>query len=201
MSITMVAPVIPEAMADFGSDNAVVAQLLVSIQVVGVAAGSLVLSPLSERYGRSPLMHATNLAFMIAAIVCALRPSIPVLIVGRLVMGICTISLGGAYIADLMDPEDRGMALNVWNVGPVLVRAMISFRDRERKRATVCIAANEQYQGSHDRSHRGRISGSCDTMDMDISDAFHHGMFSSRAMWFATMILIGVCVFRLHFGY
>lgn len=117
----MLAPAIPQAMVEFGSDNVVVAQLLVSIQVVGVAVGSLVLSPLSELYGRSPLTHATNAAFMIAAIVCAIRPSIPILIIGRLVMGICTISIGGAYIADFMDSKDRGMALNVWNVGPILV--------------------------------------------------------------------------------
>lgn len=121
MSSTMFAPGAARAMADFHSSNEVVAQLLVSIYVVGLAAGPLVLSPLSELYGRIPIMHATNLAFVVGGVLCAVSVDIPMLILARLLMGISTISLGGGYVADLMAPEDRGRALNIWNIGPVLV--------------------------------------------------------------------------------
>ncbi|SMR43160.1 unnamed protein product [Zymoseptoria tritici ST99CH_1E4] len=120
MSSTMFAPGAARAMADFHSSNEVVAQLLVSIYVVGLAAGPLVLSPLSELYGRIPIMHATNLAFVVGGVLCAVSVDIPMLILARLLMGISTISLGGGYVADLMAPEDRGRALNIWNIGPVL---------------------------------------------------------------------------------
>lgn len=121
MSSTMFAPAVSLAMTELGSHDAVVAQLLVSIYVVGLAVGPLVLSPLSELYGRSPIMHGTNAAFLLSAIICAVSVNIPMLLIFRLVMGVSTISLGGAYVADLMDPKDRGRAMNVWNLGPVMV--------------------------------------------------------------------------------
>ncbi|KJX95226.1 hypothetical protein TI39_contig4126g00022 [Zymoseptoria brevis] len=114
----MFAPGAARAMADFHSSNEVVAQLLVSIYVVGLAAGPLVLSPLSELYGRNPIMHTTNLAFVVGGVLCAVSVDVPMLILARLLMGISTISLGGGYVADLMAPEDRGRALNIWNIGP-----------------------------------------------------------------------------------
>jgi MFS family permease len=108
-------------MRDFRSDNQVVAALLVSIFVIGLAVGPLFLAPLSEVYGRTPLMHASNFAFMVAAVVGAVSVNIPMLLISRLIMGVSTISLGGGYVADLMEPELRGRAMNVWTVGPVLV--------------------------------------------------------------------------------
>ncbi|KAF7195963.1 Efflux pump radE [Pseudocercospora fuligena] len=124
-SSTIFAPAVSTAMADLGSNDSVIAQLLVSIYVVGLAVGPLALSPLSELYGRSPIMHGTNAGFLVSAIVCAVSVNIPMVLVFRLIMGVCTISLGGAYVADLMEPKDRGRAMNVWNVGPVMQKAPI----------------------------------------------------------------------------
>lgn len=121
MSSTIFAPGVSQAMQDFRSENDIIKTLLVSIYVIGLAVGPLFLSPLSELYGRSPLMHSTNAVFLIAAIACALSINIPMLMIFRLLMGVSTISLGGGYVADLMKPEDRGRAMNVWTVGPVLV--------------------------------------------------------------------------------
>ncbi|PIA96005.1 putative transporter [Cercospora beticola] len=120
MSSTMFAPAVPQAMVDLGSKSDVVSQLMVSIYVLGLAAGPLILSPLSECYGRSSIMHITNFLFTLAAVVGALSHNVTLLLVCRLTLGISTISLGGAYVADLIDPEDRGRAMNVWNIGPVL---------------------------------------------------------------------------------
>ena len=121
MSSTIFAPGVPQAMEDLQSDNQTLSSLLVSIYVIGLAVGPLFLAPLSEMYGRLPLMHATNFVFMLAAVACALSVNISMLLVFRLIMGISTISLGGGYVADLMEPARRGKAMNVWTVGPVLV--------------------------------------------------------------------------------
>ncbi|RYO97374.1 hypothetical protein DL765_011218 [Monosporascus sp. GIB2] len=107
-------------MSDFGSDNQAYATLLISIYVIGLAFGPLFLSPLSELYGRNPLMHAANLLFLAAAVACALSVNIPMLMFFRLMLGVSTISLGGGYVADMMEPERRQRAMNVWTVGPVL---------------------------------------------------------------------------------
>lgn len=122
MSSTIFAPGVPQAMKDFHSKDEALAPLLISIYVIGLAVGPLFLSPLSELYGRTPLMHAYNFAFLLAAIVCAVSVNIPMLLIFRLIMGVSTNSLGGGYVADMMGPESRGRAMNVWTVGPVLVR-------------------------------------------------------------------------------
>jgi MFS family permease len=121
MSSTIFAPGIPQAMADFHSTSQVDATLLISIYVIGLAVGPLFLSPLSEMYGRIPIIHGTNLLFLIATVLCATSVSIPMLMVFRFALGVSTVSLGGAYVADLMEPERRQRAMNVWTVGPVLV--------------------------------------------------------------------------------
>ena len=122
MSSTIFAPGVPQAMEEFHSNNLALSPLLISIYVIGLAIGPLFLSPLSELYGRIPLMHATNFTFLVAAILCAVSVNIPMLLVLRLIMGVSTISLGGGYVADVMDSKSRGRAMNVWTVGPVLVR-------------------------------------------------------------------------------
>lgn len=108
-------------MRDLGARSSIYTSLSVSIFVVGLAIGPLISAPLSELYGRTPLMHASNIAFLVAAIVCAVSSSIPLLLTFRLLMGASTISLGGGYVSDMMSPKERGRALNVWTLGPVLV--------------------------------------------------------------------------------
>lgn len=120
MSSTIFAPGVSQAMSDFHSDNQTDATLLVSIYVIGLAVGPLFLAPLSELYGRSPLMHLANMLFLVAAIVCAVSVNIAMLMFFRFVLGVSTISLGGGYVADMMKPEQRQRAMNLWTVGPVL---------------------------------------------------------------------------------
>ncbi|OCL12150.1 polyamine transporter 1 [Glonium stellatum] len=120
MSSTIFAPGVRQALRDLHSSDQASAPLLISIFVVGLAVGPLFLSPLSELYGRTPLMHASNFAFLLASIVCAVSINVPMLLIFRLIMGASTISLGGGYVADMMEPQHRGKALNVWTVGPVL---------------------------------------------------------------------------------
>ncbi|RYP64311.1 hypothetical protein DL771_008813 [Monosporascus sp. 5C6A] len=38
----------------------------------------------------------------------------------RFMLGVSTISLGGGYVADMMEPQRRQRAIDVWTVGPVL---------------------------------------------------------------------------------
>lgn len=111
-------------MADFESDNETYATLLISIYVIGLAFGPLFLSPLSELYGRNPIMHTANVLFLASTIACAVSINVPMLMFFRFMLGVSTISLGGGYVADVMEPQHRQRAMNVWTVGPVLVRRL-----------------------------------------------------------------------------
>jgi multidrug resistance protein len=123
MASTIFAPGVPQALSYFQSDDATEGSLLISIYLIGLAVGPLFLSPLSELYGRSIVFHVANVVFLIASTLCAVSVSLPMLIVFRLVMGLACvipITLGGGYVADLMPAENRGMALTLWTIGPLL---------------------------------------------------------------------------------
>ena len=117
-------------MHDLGAQSPIYTSLSISISVVGLAIGPLISAPLSELYGRTLLMHISNVSFLVAVIVCAVSNSVPLLLTFRLLMGASTISLGGGYVADMMGPEERGRALNIWTLGPVLVSLLEADHDQ-----------------------------------------------------------------------
>jgi MFS family permease len=52
----MFAPGVPELMQEFHSTNIELGTLVVSIYVMGFAFGPMVLAPMSELYGRMPIV-------------------------------------------------------------------------------------------------------------------------------------------------
>ncbi len=85
--------------------------------------GPLVIAPLSEMYGRVPIYNMCNVAFVAFTVGCALAPSMGSLIAFRFLagcFGIAPITNGGGTIADLMKPEQRGRAMSIWAIGPLL---------------------------------------------------------------------------------
>lgn len=171
MSSTIFAPGVSQAMKEFGSSSSAVSTLLVSIYVIGLVVGPIFLVPLSEMYGRVPLTHATNVAFMVAAVVCAVSVNIPMLLIFRLVMGATTISLGGGYVADLMSPEQRGRAMNVWIIGPVLVRLLPSLEPSELMHQA----------GPNDWAHPGGHPGF--SVALDLWHRRHYREYNPEDAW------------------
>lgn len=111
-------------MKEFGSTNNALSSFVVSVYIVGFCVGPLVLSPLSEHYGRNPVYHVSNVFFLIFSIACAVSSDLPMFIVFRLLMGISgcpPLTLGGGTIADIMPAARRGKALSIWTMGPLLV--------------------------------------------------------------------------------
>ena len=124
MTSTVIAPGVPLLMKEFQSDSDLIASFTVSIYLIGFSFGPLFLSPLSELYGRSPIMHASNLFFLVFSVACATSVNLPMLEVFRLLLGFAgcpPLTLGGGTIADLQPPEKRGLALSLWTMGPLLV--------------------------------------------------------------------------------
>ncbi len=52
----MFAPGVPNLMAEFQSSNVELGTFVVSIYVLGFASGPMILAPLSELYGRMPIV-------------------------------------------------------------------------------------------------------------------------------------------------
>ena len=123
MASTIFAPGVPQTLDEFHTSNQSLGSFLVSIFIIGFIFGPLVLTPLGESYGRGPITHISNVAFLLATILCAVSVNIVMLSIFRLCMGIggsVAITLGGGFIADLMPPERRGTALSIWTTGPIL---------------------------------------------------------------------------------
>lgn len=111
-------------MNEFNSSNGELSGFVVSVFIIGFCFGPLVLSPMSELYGRNPVYHGSNICFTIFSIACAVSTNLPMLIVFRLFMGLSgcpSLSLGGGTIADLIPINKRGRALSIWAMGPLLV--------------------------------------------------------------------------------
>ena len=111
----MVVPVLPLLVAVFADTPAHV-QLVVSLYLAGIGAGQLVYGPVSDRFGRRPVLLAGLAAFLLGTALCGAAWSLPALIAGRVVqaLGACAgIVLSRAMIRDVYEREAaaRGLAL------------------------------------------------------------------------------------------
>lgn len=88
MASTFFAPGVPQVLEDFHSTSSALSSFMVSVYIMGFALGPLILSPLSECYGRSPITHASNIVFSVSFILCAVSVNMPMLIDFRLIMGL-----------------------------------------------------------------------------------------------------------------
>ena len=107
-------------MRDYHSDNDAIASLTVSIFVLGFAFGPLLLSPLSELYGRRIVYNVCNVVFFAFTIACAVAPTVASFIVFRFIAG-CVgagpMNIGGGSIADQVPFRARGRIMSVLFTG------------------------------------------------------------------------------------
>ena len=96
-------PAIPYMIEDLGGTTSD-GQLTLSVFMVGLALGQLVFGPLSDRFGRIPVVRAGTLLFLVTSVLCALAADMGFMWVMRGLQGVAAAS------------------------GPVIARAMV--RDR-----------------------------------------------------------------------
>lgn len=96
--------------------------LLVTIWELGEAAGPLLIAPLSEVYGRYPVMNAANVLFIAFTVLAALGQTTAVVITARALTGLAVASnvLSPAIIGDMFAPEGRGAAMSVVQLAPLV---------------------------------------------------------------------------------
>jgi multidrug resistance protein len=119
----MFAPGVEQVLMDFHSSSTLLASLVVSVYVLGYAAGPLLMAPLAEMYGRLYVFHLSNVLFVIFTIACAVSNSLNMLIVFRFFAGFAgstPITVGGGTFSDLFPVEQRGAAMSIWALGPLL---------------------------------------------------------------------------------
>ena len=91
------------------------AQLTLSAFVFGIAIAQLVHGPLSDRFGRRPVLIGGLLLYIAASLFCALASSIEALIAGRVLqaLGACVGPVvGRAIVRDVYGREDAGRVMS-----------------------------------------------------------------------------------------
>jgi MFS family permease len=96
--------------------------LLVTIWELGEAVGPLVLAPLSEARGRLPVVNCANMLFVAATILAGLSNSTALFLSARALSGlaVATNLLSPAIIGDMFAHEERGAAMSVIMLSPLI---------------------------------------------------------------------------------
>ncbi|CAN8102830.1 unnamed protein product [Discula destructiva] len=123
VSSTMSAPALDAIGADLNMTSDFEKSLSLSIFVLAYAVGPLVLGPLSELYGRVIVLQLANLFFLIFNLACGFSRSSGQLIAFRILAGFggsAPLGIGGGLLSDLFTAEDRGRAMSVYSLAPLL---------------------------------------------------------------------------------
>lgn len=96
--------------------------LLVTIWELGEAAGPLLIAPLSEVFGRYPVMNGATILFVLATALAAVSQSTALFIGARALTGLSVASnvLGPAIVGDMFAAEQRGSAISMIALAPLI---------------------------------------------------------------------------------
>lgn len=127
LASSMIAPALEQIMKDFHIEAQLEAQITLSIFVLAYAVGPMVLGPLSELYGRVWVSQISNVFFLIFNTLCGFAQSKQQLIAFRFLSGLggsAPLALGGGVLGDIFKPEERGKAMGLYALGPLLGPAL-----------------------------------------------------------------------------
>ncbi|CAN5818781.1 Bcr/CflA family multidrug efflux MFS transporter [soil metagenome] len=99
---------LPSLASGFGVAASTV-QLTLSLFVIGFGGAQLVVGPLSDRFGRRPVVIAGLIIYVLASLLCATSQSIEMLIAARFLqaLGCCSaVIIARAIVRDAYQPED-----------------------------------------------------------------------------------------------
>ena len=162
LSIDICLPALPTIAAALGRDPEA-AQLILTGYLGGFAAGQLVVGPLSDRFGRRPVLLGGLALFTIAALGCGFAGSIEQLTTLRILQGLggsVGPVLGRTVVRDLFDREDGARVLSyvlmAMTAAPILAPDPRR-RDSRRRRLAHDLPRSRGLRPSG-HSHRKRSS-------------------------------------------
>jgi DHA1 family bicyclomycin/chloramphenicol resistance-like MFS transporter len=137
LSMDLYLPALPSLTRDLGGTASLV-QLTLTACLLGLAAGQLIAGPLSDSMGRRRPLFVGVAVYSLASFLCALAPSVPVLVLFRLIQGTAGaagIVIARAVVRDVYEGSDvaRFFALTMLIsglapiLGPVLGGQLLRF--------------------------------------------------------------------------
>lgn len=127
ISLYILVPALPVLATTFGRDISI-AQMTVSLYMVGIALSQLIMGPLSDRFGRRPVLLG-GLALMVAAsVACIFAETLPQLIAARFFQalgGASGMVVSRAIIRDIYE-RDRVASMISLVVAALMIGQMVS---------------------------------------------------------------------------
>ena len=108
LALNIFIPAMPGMATVFDTDYATI-QFTLTLYLFGVAISQLFMGPLSDRFGRRPILLGGIVIFLAGSLMAALAESIAVLIVGRIIQavgGCAGLVLGRAIVRDTHSREE-----------------------------------------------------------------------------------------------
>jgi DHA1 family bicyclomycin/chloramphenicol resistance-like MFS transporter len=125
LAVDMYLPSFPDIGRLLSASPATV-QLTLSLYMVSYAIGQVIYGPLSDRYGRIPVLRATLAVYCVAALACALAPNIELLLTARAVHALGSsgaVVLARAIVRDLYSGARAGRELSL--MGAIMALAPV----------------------------------------------------------------------------
>ena len=124
VSSSMIAPALFDIATEFGEDpNSSTIPLALSVFVLGFAIGPLFIGPMSELFGRRIVLQISNLFYFAFNLGCGFAQNTPQLIAFRFLSGLggsAPLGIGGGVLGDLWMPQERGRAMALYSLMPLL---------------------------------------------------------------------------------
>jgi len=127
ISLYMLVPALPMLATTFGRDISI-AQMTVSLYMVGIACSQIIMGPLSDRFGRRPVLLAGLGLMVVASVGCIFAETLPQLIAARFLQalgGAAGMVVSRAIIRDLY-PRERVGAMISLVIGVMMIAQMLS---------------------------------------------------------------------------
>ncbi|KAK4076537.1 uncharacterized protein Triagg1_4140 [Trichoderma aggressivum f. europaeum] len=123
ISSSMVAPALPAISQELSITDGTDQYLLVSIFVLAYSFGPLLWGPLSEMYGRVVVLRVSNLIYLAFNTGCGFAQSNSQMTAFRFLSGFggsAPLVLASGVIGDVFTPDERGKAISVYTIAPLL---------------------------------------------------------------------------------
>ena len=122
MNMSAFLPSLPAMAAHFGTDYAVM-QLSVSLYLAVTAAIQLVIGPISDRFGRRPVVLVCTAIFVAATLACIVAPSAETFLLFRMISATAAVGfvLSRAIVRDMVPQAEAASMIGYVTMGMSLV--------------------------------------------------------------------------------
>src|ERR1700692_4836105 len=127
ISLYMLVPALPLLASTFGRDISI-AQMTVSLYMVGIACSQIIMGPLSDRFARRPVLLAGVGRMVLASAACIFAETLPQLIAARFLQalgGATGMVVSRAIIRDLYSRERIGAMISLV-IAVMMIAQMLS---------------------------------------------------------------------------